>query len=223
MALQILSSGEQQRLLAESARSAVAQVCKRRDPGPRWRRREHLRLQNLLAKWLDIERTRAPFSVETLEGSTRIARLAGLDFRVRIDRVDRLGDGARILIDYKTGAANPDWRGERPDNPQLPIYALLLPEALVAVAYAKVNASEPRFVAESERPKILPRVQISELEGVPRFADLVAVWSRRLERIAGEFAAGRAEVAPTLKACKHCDLHGLCRVPAALDETEDFA
>lgn len=219
-ALQLLSHAEQQRLLEKAARSAVAQVCKRRDPGPRWRRREHLRLQSLLAKWLDIERAREPFSVEALEGSTRIAQLAGLDFRVRIDRVDRLVDGARVLIDYKTGAANPDWRGERPDNPQLPIYALLLPDALVAVAYAKVNAAEPRFVAESERPRILPRVNISALEGMPSFAALVAVWSRRLERIAGEFASGRAEVAPTVKACKHCDLHGLCRVPAALEQED---
>ena len=45
-------------------------------------------------------------------------------FKVRIDRVDRLADDARVLIDYKTGAATTDWRGDRPDNPQLPIYAL---------------------------------------------------------------------------------------------------
>jgi hypothetical protein len=53
------------------------------------------------------------------------------------------------------------------------------------------------------------------------FADLVNVWSGRIERIAAEFAAGRAEVAPTLKACKSCELHGLCRVPAALEQGED--
>ena len=41
--------------------------------------------------------------------------------------MDRLADGARVLIDYKTGVATADWRGERPDNPQLPIYALLQP------------------------------------------------------------------------------------------------
>ncbi len=91
----------------------------------------------------------------------------------------------RVLLDYKTGAATVDWRGERPDNPQLPVYALLSPDALVAVAYAKVNAAESGFVAESERREIFPRTRRSELEGMATFADLVQVWSRRIERIAG--------------------------------------
>jgi ATP-dependent helicase/nuclease subunit B len=157
-----------------------------------------------------------------VEGNAEGVRFGGLDFRVRIDRVDRLSDGSRVLIDYKTGAALRDWGGERPDNPQLPIYALLRPEALVAVAYAKVNAAEPRFVAEAERRDIFhPRSRNSQLEGMPNFAALVGLWARRVERIAGEFASGRAEVAPTLRACKFCQLQGLCRVPAPLEESED--
>jgi RecB family exonuclease len=140
---------------------------------------------------------------------------------VRIDRVDRLADDTRVLIDYKTGAPGTDWRGERPDNPQLPIYALLQPEALVAVAYAKVNAAESRFVSESERSRIFPGSHRSKLEGMASFAELIQVWSRRLTRIAGEFSAGHAEVAPTVKACLSCHLQGLCRVPAALAETDD--
>jgi ATP-dependent helicase/nuclease subunit B len=220
--LQALSAEAQLGLLDEGARRALAIVCKRRDPGARWRLRERVRLQNLLGKWLDVERARTPFVVEALEGK-QAARFGGLDFNVRIDRVDRLLDGACVLIDYKTGIAIHDWRGERPDNPQLPIYALLRPEGLVAVAYAKVNAAEPGFVAESERHEIFsPRSRPSQLEGMPNFAALVGIWSRRVERIAGEFVAGRAEVAPTLRACKNCHLKGLCRVPAALEEPEDF-
>lgn len=220
--LQALAADAQQRLLDEAAGRALAIVCKLRDPGPRWRTRERVRLQNLLVKWLDVERARAPFVVEALEGSVQLARFGGRDFRVRIDRMDRLADGARVLIDYKTGAAGPDWRGERPDNPQLPIYALLHPQALVAVAYAKVNAAEPGFVSESERREIFsPRSRVSQLEGMPNFAALVELWSRRMHRVAEEFVAGRAEVAPTLYACKSCDLQGLCRVPASLEESED--
>jgi RecB family exonuclease len=141
---------------------------------------------------------------------------------VRIDRIDRLADGARVLMDYKTGAAARDWRGDRPDNPQLPVYALLSPQDLVAVAYAKVNAAECGFVAESERGGIFPRTRQSDLEGMSAFAELTQVWSRRIERIAGEFAAGHAEVAPTIKACQSCKLQGLCRVPAALEEADEF-
>jgi RecB family exonuclease len=210
------------RLIDEAAAHAIELLCRRRDPGRRWRLRERDRLQNLLGKWLQLERMRAPFVVQALEGSDQIARFAGLEFRVRIDRIDRLPDGARVLLDYKTGAATVDWRGERPDNPQLPVYALLSPEALVAVAYAKVNAAEPGFVAESERREIFPRTRRSELEGMATFADLVQVWSRRIERIAGEFGAGHAQVAPTIKACQSCKLQGLCRVPAALEEADEL-
>jgi ATP-dependent helicase/nuclease subunit B len=221
-ALQALLPDAEKRLIDAASARAVESVCQRRDPGRRWRQREGIRLQNLLSKWLQLERTRAPFAVEALEGRDQIARFGGLEFRVRIDRVDRLLDGARVLIDYKTGAADPDWRGERPDNPQLPVYALLSPDALVAVAYGKVNAAESGFVAESERGEIFPRTRRSELEGMGSFAELIQVWSRRIERIAAEFGAGRAEVAPTIKACQSCKLQGLCRVPAALEEADEF-
>jgi ATP-dependent helicase/nuclease subunit B len=222
MELQSLSLEAQHRLLDQAASRAIAKVCKKRDPGPRWRRREHVRLQNLLGKWLDIERARAPFVVEALEQDATHVRLAELNFKVRVDRVDRLADGARVLLDYKTGAASIDWRGERPDNPQLPVYALAHPQSLVAVAYAKVNAGEPAFVAESERRDLFkPGGRISTLEGMASLAELVSAWSGRAERIAAQFATGRAEVAPTLKACKSCELQGLCRVPAALEQADD--
>ncbi len=221
-ALAALRPDAEQRLIDEASGHAIALVCMRRDPGRRWRQRERVRLQNLLGKWLQLERTRAPFVVEALEGGDRIARFGGLEFRVRIDRIDRLMDGARVLLDYKTGAASVDWRGERPDNPQLPVYALLSPDALVAVAYAKVNAAECGFVAESERREIFQRTRRGELEGMASFSDLVQVWSQRIERIAAEFGAGYAQVAPTATACQSCKLQGLCRVPAALEEADEF-
>jgi ATP-dependent helicase/nuclease subunit B len=217
-----LSLPAQTQLLDRAALRALDLVCRKRDPGPRWRQRERDRLRNLLALWLNIERNRAPFSVESLEQHSEVASYAGLEFRVRIDRVDTLADGARVLIDYKTGSANPDWRGARPDNPQLPIYALLRSEGLVAVAYARVNAAIPGFVAEAERRDIFKYgSRISNLEGMPNFAALVQLWAQRIEAIAAAFAAGRAEVAPTLKACKSCDLQGFCRIPAALEEPEE--
>ena len=205
------------RLLDSGVSRALAKVCRRRDPGTRWQLRERERMGNVLRKWLEVERRREPFEVEQHERG-QVARYAGLEFAVRIDRVDRLSDGARVLIDYKTGKATIDWRGERPDNPQLPIYALLQPDALVAVAYGRVNAADCSFVAETERPDLFkPRGRESTLEGMASLAALLEVWSQRIETLADDFAAGRAAVAPTAHACKTCRLHGLCRVPAALE------
>ena len=201
-----------------SVRRAIARLCRRRDPGIRWREREQRRLRDLLCKWLLIEAQREPFAVERLEQDVEIARHAGLAFSVRIDRVDKLQDGSRVLIDYKSGLASADWRGERPDNPQLPIYALLQPQALVAVAYGRISAAGCDFVAESERKGIFGSgSRASQMEGMPTFGALMELWSRRIERLAREFADGRAAVDPTLHACRSCHLHGLCRVPSALD------
>jgi RecB family exonuclease len=223
-ALLSMSLEAQTPLLEEGVARALAKVCRVRDPGVRWQLRERRRMGNVLGKWLDTERQRAPFEVEQLEHGTQTARHGGLEFAVRIDRVDRLADGARILVDYKTGRASPDWRGERPDNPQLPIYALLRREGLVAVAYGHVNAADCSFVAESERRAIFgPRSGITALEGMTSLAALIDVWSLRIEKLAADFAAGRAAVAPTLNACRTCRLHGLCRVPSALEDADLYA
>ncbi len=220
--LQALSPQAQYDLLEEGARRALQAVCERRDPGPTWRRRERVRLHNLLRLWLDAERQRQPFVVEWLERAAQTVNFAGAEFRVRIDRSDRLLAGGRVLIDYKTGSPVPDWRGDRPDNPQLPIYALLSPESLTAVAYGRVNAAESCFVFESERPDVFrPGARISSLEGAGSMAALVRIWSGRIEALAADFARGHAAVAPTATACRFCQLQGLCRVPSTLDDDDE--
>ena len=47
--------------------------------------------------------------------------------RFEVDRLDRLPGGGYAIIDYKTGAVSPaQWEGDRPDAPQLPLYAATL-------------------------------------------------------------------------------------------------
>jgi ATP-dependent helicase/nuclease subunit B len=219
LALESDPAGES-RLVDDGALRAIAKLCRRRDPGSRWRDRERPRMQALLTKWLQLERRREPFEVERLEEGAQSAWHAGLEFSVRIDRTDRLADGARVLIDYKSGMAAPDWRGARPDNPQLPIYALLRRDALAAVAYGRINAAGCSFVAESERAGIFGAGSaITKMEGEPAMAALVEIWSRRIEKLAADFKSGHAAVDPTPEACRSCHLHGLCRIPSALDDT----
>ena len=209
-------------LASESARKAIIKQCERRDPGRRWREREAARLTQLLVSWLELEAARESFEVEQLEAGSRKARHAGIEFSVRVDRIDRLDDGSRVLIDYKTGAANRDWQGERPDNPQLPLYALLHRPSLIAVAYGKINAAGCGFVVESERGGVFPKRRATRLEGMGSLAALMDLWAERIERLADDFRRGLAAVDPTPSACRGCHLHGLCRVPSTMDLAESL-
>ena len=55
-----------------------------------------------------------------------------------------VSEDGEIIIDYKTGLAKPaDWLTERPDAPQLPLYAILSQAPrLEAVAFAQVRAGK---------------------------------------------------------------------------------
>src|ERR1700747_974209 len=51
--------------------------------------------------------------------------VGGLKLRLRADRIDLLENGQRLLLDYKSGEVSvKDWEGERPDEPQRPLYAI---------------------------------------------------------------------------------------------------
>ena len=221
-ALQAMPAPALAQVVAAGVTAGLERACARRDPGERWRRRERERTLRLLARWLELEGQRADFVVEHIEQDAQIARLAGLEFSCRLDRVDRLADGSRVLIDYKTGSAAVDWRGDRPDNPQLPLYAQLAGGRLVAVAYAQVNAANCKFVQESERDgALLPGQRRSDMEGEADFSRLMTVWNARLERIAGEFRAGHAKVDPAPRACDSCSLQALCRIDSAREQVVD--
>ncbi len=221
-ALAALLPAAQSQLIGVSVAQALERICAERDPGERWRERERERMARVLAQWLEVERRRPPFSIERLDEGREIARHAGLEFSCRIDRLDRLADGARVLIDYKSGLAHADWRGDRPDNPQLPLYALLHPDTLVAIAYAQINAAACRFVPEAERAGIFePGRRGTHIEGAANFAELMQWWRGRIESLAGDFRDGRAAVDPTAQACRSCHLQGLCRVGAGLGDSDD--
>jgi len=212
-------------LLAAAAEKAVATFENRekRDLPPRQRHLEIERLRRLGRTWLAVEREREPFCVEALEKDARV-RIGALLLRTRIDRIDRLADGRKLVIDYKTG--QPDyrqWFDERVTEPQLPLYCLQLPEDEMAGAvFARVHCrpSDCRFhgVVHPDSPWRggLQRQQerLFAEKGWKDWQQLVAHWRRALAAVADEFVAGRALVAPVdrEKACRYCDGLPVCRL-----------
>jgi ATP-dependent helicase/nuclease subunit B len=189
---------------------AAVEVVKEAGLEGRFAELERSRLAKLAGEWLEVEKRRAPFEVAFVE-QQRDLEVAGLQFQSRIDRMDKLADGGHVLIDYKSSRflSPKQWDGPRPDDPQLPLYAVTAPEDLAAVAFAKLRPGEMRFIGYSKAERVLPNVQIYH-----DWPKLLAQWKKDAEALGTAFAAGDARVDPKeeLKTCRNCDLQTLCRV-----------
>ena len=190
---------------------------------------EGKRLAQVLGEWLELELQRAPFEVANVEEDARLI-IGDVEFSVRLDRVDALEDGRRVIIDYKGGQASINaWAGDRPDEPQMPLYAVTHPEPVAAVAFARLKrGSDFGFAGLAESGDILPgtaafdqdrRAQrfIPDREArpgamPPSWEEMFENWRGVLENLANEFRQGIASVNPKPRACDWCDQHLLCRV-----------
>jgi len=165
---------------------------------------------------LSIEASRPAFTVLQREQKIGI-ELGPLHLDGRLDRIDRVADGL-VVIDYKTGDAGAGrWSGERPAEPQMPLYALAFREELVALVYASLKPGAVRFKglarsADALGAALSAREVAAEDEWQPRLDE----WRRVLEALAHAYAAGDARVNPARLhgsegTCARCHLATLCR------------
>ncbi|HTW80111.1 MAG TPA: PD-(D/E)XK nuclease family protein, partial [Terracidiphilus sp.] len=203
------------RALAEELRHGEHEVMP-----PRYLELEHVRLTNLVAEWLEYEKTRAPFKVEGTEVK-REPQIEGLDLNLRMDRVDRLKDGKLLVIDYKSGDVDPKmWELPRPDDVQLPLYAGFALDAEAecgGLVFAKVRAGEVEFAGRVDDAKGTLRPKTSgnsNLVKKPLTPEQLTLWKEYIEKCAKSFMAGHAEVDPRdyPDTCKECALKTLCRI-----------
>ncbi len=153
-----------------------------------------------------------------IEAKRKVA-IGGLTLTTRLDRVDELDDGRRIIIDYKSKAPSvTTMLGDRPEEPQLPLYLVTAEPNAVAVAFAQVKAGNMRFTAVARDNDLLPGGKaLSESrygDWYGSWEDLVAEWRINLERIVADFMSGSAKIDPRKypDACRNCDAKPLCRV-----------
>jgi hypothetical protein len=202
-----LPSNEMEALIARGADAAVEKL----GPGI-GRDLEKRRLQKLLLEWLEIEKSRAEFMVGCIEAE-RIISIAGLQVRVRADRVDTLPDGREIILDYKTGQLKTrGWEGDRPDEPQLPLYCATSDKPVAGAAFAMIRTGELRFRGLTAQDVPLPSLSRMTIDPAIPFDRQLHEWKLVLESLAQDFRDGKAEVDPKPGACDNCGLRALCRI-----------
>jgi ATP-dependent helicase/nuclease subunit B len=222
-ALRDLSADDRTRILAESIDTAIPRRIR---PDGAWDN-AYLALQKdrllaVLNPWLDEELKRGPFEVLAIEAAQQV-EVGPLTLDVRLDRIDRIVSAdedapAFFLVDYKSGlSGHPrDWDTDRPNDPQLPLYALLHePAELKGLAFAKVRAGkEMRWLGLQSEDGLLPA---SRSNPIVEIEYLLHDWRTHLTQLAEDFAAGDARVAPRdfHKDCPRCTQRLLCRVEFA--------
>lgn len=172
---------------------------------------------------LAIERERPPFRVRFAEAAERYT-IGGLNVTLRPDRIDELGEGGELLIDYKLGDANRPihWLERipgRPRSPQLPLYGLAHGQRLRALAFVVLAAGKVEYRGWSDGANVAPGVdkyppKRSRVDlGDPMdWQALQDQWRFTLTRLADRFVGGEAAVDPLVGECEHCHLSTLCRI-----------
>jgi len=223
--LHAMSSEEIAAAVGRSVDAAFARLRPKRASSLRTRflELERERLVALLHEWMQIERQRDSFEVVATEQAQAVM-IGGLVLQLRLDRVDRLAQGGELLIDYKTGTNGVGaWMGDRPEEPQLPLYSLSRSEAPTAVAFAQLRRGDCALLGLAaqalESGSVTPLAQSEYAERFPTWPTLLAAWRLTLERLAQAFRSGAAVVDPKRRppACRRCDLSTLCRVSELVD------
>jgi ATP-dependent helicase/nuclease subunit B len=170
--------------------------------------RELGRAARLITALCDLEASRASFAVQELETQHRV-RIGAALLDVRIDRMDRLGDGTQVILDYKSGrAVTPDWEVEQTTHPQLLVYLQAAQAPVSALAVAHLDPKSVVFKGIGDADWRLPGVK----GVVGSWSRQLQAWNEQVTRLADDFVRGDARVAPKDHACDYCHLHAFCRI-----------
>jgi probable DNA repair protein len=171
---------------------------------------EKQRLQRLVREWLEMEKQRPPFKILATETKTEL-QINTVKLSTRIDRVDELPNGQKLIIDYKTGKHNEisSWLGDRPDEPQLPLYALLDINNTTGIAFAQLASGLMSFKGLSQYELDIKGIQITA-----SWQEQLNEWKIVLAKLCDDYFAGNAIIDPKEpgETCQWCLLKPLCRI-----------
>ncbi|MEE8495214.1 MAG: PD-(D/E)XK nuclease family protein [Xanthomonadales bacterium] len=181
------------------------------------------RLCRQLMDYLALEKAREAFEVTGFEQEI-LPQIEGQTIRLSIDRIDKLPSGEEVIIDYKTGQVAPrKWFGDRPEDPQLPLYAISANQTPAAVVFAIIRDDGCLYQGVVGRGGLFPDLPPRKTKTTQELVDAghempktIESWRQVLHRLMADFLAGEAAVDPKdgRKTCadSYCELHSLCRI-----------
>jgi len=171
------------------------------------------RIIRVINRYLALEKQRLDFEVVATESVVEVC-IEGLSFTTKLDRMDQLENGDKLIIDYKTGqSALSQITGKVIEQAQLPIYAIS--NEVDGVAFAQINANESVFKAVARDREILPSSKQAQTK-MPDWDVQLNTWQETLGKASLGFQQGVADVLPEKNACNYCDYDLLCRVEKTL-------
>ncbi len=187
---------------------------------PQYLKLEKKRTVELVSRFIALEKTRPFFEVVSTE-KKRVVNIEGLEIKIRIDRIDRLENQSKILLDYKTGEVSMShWFGKRPKDPQLPLYCMSEEPRLAGIAVGVIRPDAAKYQGLAAEIDALPGIKTPEkaaaLGCAANFREQCEVWETAVRSLAREFMQGVSRVAPIDgdNTCRTCSLKPLCRVHA---------
>jgi probable DNA repair protein len=155
--------------------------------GSRFRQLEHSRLQKLITPWLAQEKSRPAFEVIGREQLTSVD-FGDLQITLRLDRIDQM-DGQSLVIDYKSGEVTPShWQGDRPKDPQLPLYIMATKPPASGCAFAQIKGGNIKFIGIGESSFFEQQTVIDN------WPEQLEQWRKALSNLAYEFSSGFASI-----------------------------
>jgi probable DNA repair protein len=219
-----LGKDETLALIANAAKQAIDYLQKdyKKVMTPRFSQLEEIRISTLLSLFLEVDRNRVSFDILDQE-KKYVWHHGDLQLTIKIDRIDKLNNGALALIDYKTGKTAPrheSWLDDRPEDMQLPFYFAVASaqesSAVDALAIAHVNIEKLQYSALAANDNFIEKLKPVNMDAsfTVSWSELTSLWQQRVDRIADEFIAGVAKVDPIngVKTCLYCQLQPLCRI-----------
>ncbi len=136
---------------------------------------EKSRILELCLEWLELETERNSFKVVETEKEHHL-ELAGIKFKIIIDRVDEV-NGEAVIIDYKTGRASINDLMKAPlAAPQLAVYLLAVEQQVAGIGYGLLHSDDGVKLSA-----------VVEDEEVLNKARTIKVFAKLTEKEGGEF------------------------------------